>query len=149
MLPTLAERLREQQARSRSRPPSRQPWPLPTEPPTALLFQPLQQAADPVLVAAAEPAAAAEPVAPSAPPTRTAQAEALLLCVWAVLVVIDGALALAALIDRLASHQRGRPGQRPRKRATLAASSAGRSDPPGETEATGLLQRCRSLAPSL
>lgn len=143
MLPTLAERLREQQARSRSRPPSRQPWPLPTEPPTALLFQPLPQAAEPVA------AAAAEPVAPSAPPTRTAQAEALLLCVWAVLVVIDGALALAALIDRLASHERGSPGQRPWKRATLAVSSAGRPDLPRETEATGLLQRCRSLAPSL
>ncbi len=143
MQPTLAERLREQQARSRSRPPSRQPWPLPIEPPTALLFQPLPQAADPVL------AAAAEPVAPSAPPTRTAQAEALLLCVWAVLVVIDGAQALAALIDGLASHERGRPGERPRKRVTMAVSSPGLPDPAGDTEATGLLQRCRSLAPSL
>lgn len=149
MLPTLAERLREQQARSRSRPPSRQPWPLPTELPTALLFQSLPQAAEPVLVAAAEPAAAAEPIAPSAPPTRTAQAEALLLCVWAVLVVIDGALALASLINGLVPRERRNPWELQQKRATLAASSAGRSDPPGDTEATGLLQRCRSLAPSV
>ncbi|MEA5441313.1 hypothetical protein [Cyanobium gracile] len=122
MLPTLAERLREQQARSRSRPPSRQPWPLPSEPPTALLFQRLPPAAEPV---AAPPA---EPAAPTAPQTRTAQAEALLLCVWAVLVVIDGALALASLIDRLASRERRNPGELRQMRTTLAASSAGRSD---------------------
>lgn len=124
MLPTLAERMREQQARTRSRPPSRQPWPLPSEPPTALLFQPLPLAPDPVLVAAAEPAAAAEPVAPTAPQTRTAQAEALLLVVWALLVVIDGALALAALIDRLASRARGSAGEHHQKRVALAASSS-------------------------
>jgi len=123
MLPTLAERLREQHARTRSRPPSRQPWPLPIEPPTALLFQPLPQAADP---AAAAPA---EPVATTAPQTRTAQAEALLLFVWAVLVVIDGALALAALLDRLASRDRESPGEHPRKRVALQVpSSAAVSD---------------------
>jgi hypothetical protein len=118
MLPTLSERLREQQARTRSRPPSRQPWPLPTEPPTALLFQPLPLAADPVA------AAPAEPVAPSAPQTRTAQAEALQLVVWAVLVVIDGALALAALIHRLPSRERGGPGEPPLRRVALMASSS-------------------------
>jgi hypothetical protein len=118
MLPTLSERLREQQARTRSRPPSRQPWPLPIEPPTALLFQPLPQAPDPVV------AVSPEPVAPTAPQTRTAQAEALLLVVWAVLVVIDGVLALAALIDRLASRERGSTGEHHQKRVTLAASSS-------------------------
>ena len=127
MLPTLAERLREQQARTRSRPPARQPWPLPIEPPTALLFQPQPQpqAADPVAVAPHEP------VAPMAPQTqtRTAQAEVLLLVVWAVLVVIDGALALASLIDRLASRGREGSGVHHRKRVALAApSSAAVSD---------------------
>jgi hypothetical protein len=120
MLPTLAERMREQQARTRSRPPSRQPWPLPSEPPTALLFQPQPQPQAPDLVAAVSP----EPVAPTAPQTRTAQAEALLLFVWAVLVVIDGVLALAALVDRLASHERGSAGEHHQKRVTLAASSS-------------------------
>ncbi|MBW4530155.1 MAG: hypothetical protein KME02_05625 [Aphanothece saxicola GSE-SYN-MK-01-06B] len=118
MLPTLAERLREQQARTRGRPPSRQPWPLPTEPPTALLFRPLPQAADPVCVAPVEP------VVPTSPQTRTAQAEALLLCVWAVLVVIDGALALASLIDGLVSRERRNLGALRQKRVTLAASSS-------------------------
>ncbi len=127
MLPTLAERLREQQARTRSRPPARQPWPLPIEPPTALLFQPQPQpqpqAADPVV------AAPPEPVAPMAPQTRTAQAEALLLVVWAVLVVIDGALALAALIDRLAPRRRGGSREHHQLRVALAApSSAAVSD---------------------
>jgi len=118
MLPTLAERMREQHARTRSRPPSRQPWPLPSEPPTALLFQPLPQVAEPVA------AAPAEPVAPTAPQTRTAQAEALLLVVWALLVVIDGVLALAALIDRLASRERGSAGEHHQTRVALAASSS-------------------------
>lgn len=125
MLPTLAERLREQQARTRSRPPARQPWPLPVEPPTALLFQPppQPQAADPVVVAPHEPAA------PMAPQTRTAQAEVLLLVVWAVLVMIDGALALAALIDHLGSRGREGSGEQHRKRVALAApSSAAVSD---------------------
>jgi hypothetical protein len=143
MLPTLAERMREQQARTRSRPPSRQPWPLPTDPPTALLFQPLPQAPDPVVAAAVEPAA------PTAPPTRSAQAEVLLLGVWAVLVVMDGVLALASLIHGLVPRERRNPWELHQKRATLAASSAGLSDPAGNTEAPGLLQRCRSLAPSL
>jgi hypothetical protein len=48
----------------------------------------------------------------------------LLLFVWAVLVVIDGVLALAALVDRLASHERGSAGEHHQKRVTLAASSS-------------------------
>jgi hypothetical protein len=65
-----------------------------------------------------------EPVAPSAPQTRTAQAEVLLLVVWALLVVIDGALALAALIDRLASRERGSAGEHHQKRGAQAAPSS-------------------------
>jgi hypothetical protein len=161
MLPTLAERLREQQAKSRGRRPSRPPWPVPGEPPTALLFQvraeppsaavPVGSAvtalrassaiADseplpPVLEAAVteiatpelresellEPSMAPpEPAAPQPPavaveaqatvasrpfPERTALAELLLLLVWAVLVVFDGALALASLIDGAAGRRR-------------------------------------------
>lgn len=167
MLPTLAERLREQHAKTRGRRPARPPWPVPGEPPTALLFQvrpELEPAAvhvEPAVPVAApmadqdplsrmsavviteiatpeplepevsapqlalpeptEPALAAtlppEPalsVAPSVPvpplkvPERTALAELLMVLVWAVLVVIDGALALASLIDGAAGRQ-GRP----------------------------------------
>ena len=139
MLPTLAERLREQHAKSRGRRPSRPPWPVPGEPPTALLFQarPEQERAT-VHVEPAVPAAAPiadtdllspvnsvvvteiarpelvallpkVPPAPAPPltvPERTALAELLLLLLWAVLVVIDGALALASLIDGAAGRQR-------------------------------------------
>jgi len=158
MLPTLAERLREQHAKTRGRRPARTPWPVPGEPPTALLFQARPELASPAVPAGSapeplprmsavviteiatpeplepevsepqmalpeptEPALAAtlppEPavsVAPSVPappspvPERTALAELLLLLVWAVLVVIDGALALASLIDGAAGRQ-GRP----------------------------------------
>ncbi len=172
MLPTLAERLREQQAKIRGRRSSRPPWPVPGEPPTALLFQvrpelaspvPVRSAvmAVPVVSAMAEPAPlppvsevavtviatpellepevaepqrglpeltepalaltlplepvvsvvpvlSKEPPAPVPPrpvPERTALAELLLLLVWAVLVVIDGALALASLIGGPAGRQ--------------------------------------------
>jgi hypothetical protein len=113
MLPTLAERLREQQARTRSRPPLRQPWPLPTELPTALQFQLRHAVTGPETVARPEPLAPPEPepaapdlmapagVEPTHPRTRTAAAEALLLLFWALLVMLDGALALASLIDRV------------------------------------------------
>lgn len=169
MLPTLAERLREQHAKTRGRRPARPPWPVPGEPPTALLFQvrsELERAAVPAMpavtaapampvpaplspvtavviteIAAPEPQApeVSEPqmalpeltepalaatrppeppvsVAPPVPvpvpplklPERTALAELLLLLVWAVLVMIDGALALVSLIDGAAGRQ-GRP----------------------------------------
>jgi hypothetical protein len=158
MLPTLAERLREQHAKTRGRRPARPPWPVPGEPPTALLFQAPPELASPAVPAGSapgllprlstvvitdiatpeplepevsepqmalpeltEPALAAtlppEPavsVAPSVPvpplkvPERTALAELLMVLVWAVLVVIDGALALASLIDGAAGRQ-GRP----------------------------------------
>ncbi len=170
MLPTLAERLREQHAKSRGRRPSRPPWPVPGEPPTALLFQARPELASPALpvgsavtavpVAAAmadpdplppvsavvvteiarqeplepevvepqrglpeltEPALAATlppeppvsvappvPVPPLTVPERTALAELVLLLVWAVLVLIDGALALVTLFDGAAGRQ-GRP----------------------------------------
>ena len=154
MLPTLAERLREQRAKSRSRRPSRQPWPLPTEPPTALLFQSLaQHVAGPVAVGAPE----AVPLAPALrepdivlpTPTRTVLAEALLLLFWAALVLIDGALALASLIDRVAPRERSRPGLYRQRITPAASSSAGVSDPAEDKDATALLQRCRSLAASL
>ena len=148
MLPTLAERLREQHAKTRGRRPARPPWPVPGEPPTALLFQaraepasaavsamaepdpgpPLSEAvATPELVAPPhpEPTVPVTPVAPPAPvppspvPERTALAELLLLLVWAVLVVIDGALALASLIDGAAGRQR-----RPQAGAAAALPSA-------------------------
>ncbi len=150
MLPTLAERLREQQAKSRGRRPSRPPWPVPGEPPTALLFQarselepiavpvgPAVPAVNAVVVTEIarpeslepevaepqrgvseltqpalavtlppEPAVAVEPLTA---PERTALAELLLLLpVWAVLVLIDGALALVTLIAGAAGRQ-GRP----------------------------------------
>lgn len=130
MLPTLAERLREQHAKSRGRRPSRPPWPVPGEPPTALLFQArpeLVPAAVPVVPAVPAAVAMADPdplprvnavvlteiarPAPAPPltaPERTALAELLLLLVWAVLVLIDGALALVTLIDGAAGRQ-GRP----------------------------------------
>lgn len=155
MLPTLAERLREQQAKTRSRRPSRQPWPLPTEPPTALLFQPRQPTAGPVAVAAPEPVPVApalkepEIVLPTPPQTRTALAEALLLLFWAVLVLIDGALALASLIDRAAPRERRRPGLHRQWITPAASSSAGVTDPAEDKEAMALPQRCRSLAASL
>lgn len=161
MLPTLAERLREQQAKTRSRPPSRQPWPLPTEPPTALLFQPRPHKADPVTVATPEAVEAAESVpvvhalkepeivSPTPPQTRTVLAEALLLLFWAVLVLIDGALALASLIDRVAPRERRRPGLQRPWITPAASSSAGVSDPAVDKEAKALLQGCRSLATSL
>jgi hypothetical protein len=59
MLPTLAERLREQQARSRGRRPSRLPWPVPDEPPTALLFQVAGEPASPAVPAIAVASAVA------------------------------------------------------------------------------------------
>ncbi len=161
MLPTLAERLREQQAKSRSRRPSRQPWPLPTEPPTALLFQPRQHTADPITVATPEAVASPEPVLvvtalkeleivlPTPPQTRTVLAEALLLLFWAVLVLIDGALVLASLIDRVAPRERRRPGLHRQRITPAASSSAGVSDPPEDMKAKAVLQRCRSLAASL
>ncbi|WP_216921834.1 hypothetical protein [Synechococcus sp. CCAP 1479/9] len=157
MLPTLAERLREQHAKTRGRRPARPPWPVPGEPPTALLFQARPELASPAVPAGSppeplprlsavviteiatpeplepevsepqialpeltEPALAAtlppEPavsVVPSVPvppfkvPERTGLAELLLVLVWAVLVVIDGALALASLIDGAAGRQGG------------------------------------------
>jgi hypothetical protein len=138
MLPTLAERLREQQAKTRSRPKTRQPWPLPTEPPTALLFQSRQQVVGPEAVASPEP---------TPPRTRTALAEMLLLLFWAVLVLIDGALALASLVDRVAPPGRKWP-RRQRQRITpQASSSAGVSDPPVGTETTALLQGYRWSPP--
>ncbi|MCT0208384.1 hypothetical protein [Synechococcus sp. CS-1332] len=143
MLPTLAERLREQQAKTRSRPASRHPWPLSTDPPTALLFQPRHE------VAGLEAVAPPEPVAPTPPQSRTALAEMLLLLFWAVLVLIDGALALASLLDRAAARELRRPGPHRQRITPAAPSSAGVSDSPGDTEATTLLQGCRSLAPSL
>ncbi|MCP9838930.1 hypothetical protein KBY84_15625 [Cyanobium sp. N.Huapi 1H5] len=161
MLPTLAERLREQHAKTRGRRPTRPPWPVPGEPPTALLFQvrpELEPAAVPVGPDAPAAAAVADPdplprvsavvvteiarpeplepevaepqrgvpeltqpalavtlppepavaVEPITVPERTALAELLLLLVWAVLVLIDGALALVTLIDGAAGRQ-GRP----------------------------------------
>lgn len=158
MLPTLAERLREQQAKSRGRRSSRPPWPVPGEPPTALLFladPDLERAAVPVGPAVAAMAdldplpppravvvteiarpevlepmvtepelkvpetpkppmtlpdlAAALPVPPLPVRERTLLAELLQLLVWAVLVLIDGALALASLIDGAAGRQRRAP----------------------------------------
>jgi hypothetical protein len=147
MLPTLAERLREQQAKTRGRRPSRPPWPVPGEPPTALLFLPRAEparAAVPAVpeatalpvaaamathapeVEAGEPAVTAtatteppkaelleaepsKPVPTPAARERTVLAELVLLLVWAVLVVIDGALALAALLDGAARRQRRAP----------------------------------------
>lgn len=160
MLPTLAERLREQHAKTRGRRPARPPWPVPGEPPTALLFQACAEVESPAASVVAEPdplppvsevviteittpeplepevsepqmalpeltepalAATLPPeppvsVAPPVPvpvpplkvPERTALAELVLLLVWAVLVVIDGALALASLIHGAAGRQ-GRP----------------------------------------
>lgn len=152
MLPTLAERLREQHAKTRGRRPARPPWPVPGEPPTALLFQvrpELEPAAVPMgpAVPAAAPMADPDPLprvsavvvteiarpelvaplptvppAPAPPltvPERTALAELLLLLVWAVLVLIDGALALASLIDGAAGRQR-----RPQASAADAPPSA-------------------------
>jgi hypothetical protein len=139
MLPTLAERLREQHAKTRGRRPSRPPWPVPGEPPTALLFQVRAEPASAAVAAMAEPdpgppvsdavvMAIPTPVAPLAPPTplpsrpvpeRTALAELLVVLIWAVLVVIDGALALASLIDGAA----GRP-RRPQASAAAAPPSA-------------------------
>ncbi|MBD2720224.1 hypothetical protein [Synechococcus sp. FACHB-909] len=152
MLPTLAERLREQHAKTRGRRPARPPWPVPGEPPTALLFQarpelepaavpmgpavptaapmadpdPLPRVSAVVVTEIARPELVAPlPTVPPAPappltvPERTALAELLLLLVWAVLVVIDGALALASLIDRAA----GRP-RRPQADAASAPPSA-------------------------
>ena len=140
MLPTLAELLREQRAKTRSRRPSRPPWPLPTEPPTALLFQPRQVVAAPETIVLKEP---------TAPQTRTVLAEALLLLFWAVLVLIDGALALASLINHVAPRERRRPGLYRQWITPAAPFSAGVSDPAEDKEATALLQRCRSLATSL
>jgi hypothetical protein len=128
MLPTLAERLREQQARSRGRKSSHQPWPVPHEPPTALLFQvpaelvsqvepavglPLPASQAGVIETATPALPEPEPAATVAPRPATERpliAELLLLVVWAVLVVIDGALALASLIDGASRRQRRRPG---------------------------------------
>lgn len=163
MLPTLAERLREQHAKTRGRHPSRLPWPVPAEPPTALLFQAcpdLEIVALPIGPAVSAAAAMADPdplppvnavvvteiarleplksevvepqrglpehrepelavtlppepaVSVTAPtvPERTALAELLLLLVWAVLVLIDGALALVTLADGAAGRQRRPPG---------------------------------------
>lgn len=121
MLPTLAERLREQHAKSRGRKPSHPPWPVPGDPPTALLFQTSVGRASPpgpdlpavtTLPAVMEigvmeietpelPTLELEPPAPApsgTPTQRTLLAEMLVLLVWAVLVVIDGALALASLL---------------------------------------------------
>ncbi|MCP9932191.1 hypothetical protein KBY82_15525 [Cyanobium sp. AMD-g] len=128
MLPTLAERLREQQAKTRGRRPSRPPWPVPGEPPTALLFlaRPgMESTAVPVASAMSEPGRlvpvigvtvtqiaspeleAPLPMEPSRPvPERTTLVELLLLLVWAVLVVIDGALALISLINGAVGRQR-------------------------------------------
>ena len=122
MLPTLAERLRQQQARTRSRPLSRQPWPLPTEPPTALQFQLRHAVTGQETVVRPEPLAPPEPepaaqdlmapagVEPTPPRARTAAAEALLLLFWALLVMLDGALALASLIDRVMPPEHRRMG---------------------------------------
>lgn len=131
MLPTLAERLREQHAKSRGRRPSRPPWPVPGEPPTALLFlvrevvvteiarpevlEPMVTEPELKLPETLEPPmtlpdlAAALPVRPRQGRERTPLAELLLLLVWSVLVVIDGALALASLIDGAAGRQRRAP----------------------------------------
>lgn len=164
MLPTLAERLREQHAKTRGRRPSRSPWPVPGEPPTALLFQACAEVERPVLTAvpvdqavppaspmaepeplppmsgaavmavarpelpepelSEPPMALAEPavsVAPLTLPERTALAELVLLLVWAVLVVIDGALALASLIDGAGGRPRRPPGS---AASALSASAA-------------------------
>ncbi|MDM7954321.1 MAG: hypothetical protein QUV07_14055 [Cyanobium sp. CZS 25K] len=103
MLPTLAERLREQQAKTRSRRPSRDPWPVPTDPPTALLFLPGGEKPGPELPGP-EPLVPMEAVhVDTTPPqARTALAEVLLLLLWAVVVLVDGALALASLIGGVA-----------------------------------------------
>ncbi len=138
MLPTLAERLREQQAKTRSRPQTRQPWPMPTEPPTALLFQSRQQVVGPEAVATQEP---------TSPRTRTALAELLLLLYWAVLVLIDGALALASLVDRVAPLGRKWPGRQRQRITPQASSSCGVSDAPEGKETTELLQGCHWSAP--
>jgi len=188
MLPTLAERLREQHAKSRGRRPSRPPWPVPGEPPTALLFlasSDLESAAVPVGPAVPAVAAMADPdplpplsavvvaevatqevlepefkepetlepqmtlpdlaavlpqepslpvapavsVAPPVPvpprqvPERPLLAELLLLLVWAVLVVVDGALALASLIN-------GAAGRRRRAQASAASDPSPSAPPP-------------------
>ncbi|MEA5392703.1 hypothetical protein VB738_15680 [Cyanobium gracile UHCC 0139] len=137
MLPTLAERLREQHAKSRGRRASHPPWPVPGEPPTALLFQTRVELASPVapdvtaLTAVPDPglrlpvreaavmgieasecpepeleAVPPAPVPPQPATERTRVAEMLLLLVWAVLVLIDGAVALASLLNGAADRQR-------------------------------------------
>jgi hypothetical protein len=142
MLPTLAERLRKQ-ARSRRRGQTRQPWPVPGDPPTALLFRPQpahpahEDASPPepaaVEVPAAESAVAvaeltvpAEPPAAVVPEPRSVRAplpEGLLLLLWALLVVIDGALALSALLRRDDSRQ-------PRLLGTTASAAASTAPTP-------------------
>jgi hypothetical protein len=100
---------------------------VPLEPPTALLFQVRAELASPAEPAVGLPLPAGqaavietatpalpdpEPAAPVSPCPATERpliAELLLLLVWAVLVVIDGALALASLIDAAARRQRRRP----------------------------------------
>ncbi len=137
MLPTLAERLREQRAKGRSRHPSRAPWPMPSEPPTALLFQvrPGPAVPEPPVVLEFEPPAQLEPEPPApaparaqdpAPAARTALAEVLALLVLAVVVLIDGALALASLVDQITRRQRVRPVASP---AVSSASLPVRSGP--------------------
>ena len=145
MLPTLAERLREQQAKTRSRPQSRQPWPLPTEPPTALLFQAPQAVASPVAVDPPEAVVPPEAL-PSQPQARRALAEMLLLLFWTGLVLLDGVLALASLIDRVASPERRSPETHPQRITPEASSCAAVPDPPVGTEATEVLQGCSWLS---
>jgi len=129
MLPTLAERLRKQ-ARSGRRGQTRQPWPVPGDPPTALLFLPLPALRAQEDASSREPAAvevvSAEPPAPAAPEPRSIRAplpEGLLLLLWALLVVIDGAMALNALLRRDDSRQ-------PRLLGTTASAAASTAPTP-------------------
>ncbi len=153
MLPTLAERLQRQHARTRgtrARRLSHPPWPVPLEPPTALLFvgcPDLETAVEPVgpavaaeasrpapdplpplsavvvteiarpELAAPLPPEPAMPTPPSPARERPLLGELLLLLVWVVLVVVDGALALASLINGAACRQR-----RPQARAASEPS---------------------------